>query len=100
MVFEKILNMPQNKGAKVENYGLSDEGNQCLVILTNGHKYMVELGKDAMDAMDAMDAKNLRITKTDIPHSYEEVEYEVPGQKCLWNGVQAPYTTSYTKLVW
>lgn len=83
--------MPENKGAKIEDYGIKYSENKVLVLLTNGNKYVVEIDEDASP---------LSVSKTDIEPTYRTVEYTEPGRKCLYYGMIPPTTKSYREMVW
>ena len=83
--------MPENTGAKIENYGMKFPEKEVLVLLTNGNKYLVKTDQNA---------NPLKISKTNITPSYETITYDEPGRKCLYYGMIPPTTKSYRKMIW
>lgn len=91
MFFDKILCLPENKGAKIEDYGIKYPKKEVLAILTNGNKYLVKIDENA---------NPLSTSRTNIEPTYKTVHYTEPGRKCLYYGVIPPRNGSYREMIW
>lgn len=83
--FDKILALPENRGAKIKDYGIDERG-QVLILITNGKKYLADFDS------------NFQETKTD--HYYERSSWIEKGYKCLYKGVVPPRRVTVNILKW
>jgi len=83
-MIDNILNLEENKGAKVEDFSVKNT--QVFVMLSNGNNYIIN--------------EDESFEQTDVIPTFKEVTFTFPPEKNLYEGVTPSRTVTFEEMIW